>query len=420
MSIYHMNISIIGRSKGKSAVAAAAYRSAQSLREDETGIQYDFSRKHFVAHSEILLPPQAPARFSDRTILWNSVQEAEKNKNAQLSREFEMAFPNEISFEDAKEIARRFCIEQLVGRGMCADMNIHWKPGNHHVHILTTLRSIKEDGTWAPKAKKVYDLNEAGERIYQKTDKDGRKVYKSHKEDYNDWNNKENVEIWRKAWADICNEYLDESTRIDHRSYARQGIDIEPTIHEGFAARKLEEGQNPIESERLSINREIKERNAVRKLITGAASPIRIEIDRKIEKIKEALEVYEQRYSAARKLDKTDRGIPEFGFGSDPATGTGYPIVGKLAAKAESTDRFIERTEHEIARTEEDIDATGNFITDMLGRIRDYIRRKWDALMEKIRNRQYDYDEVENAIQCHESNIEELKDDEQSQGPIMM
>lgn len=61
-----------------------------------------------------------------------------------------------------------------------------------------------------PKSKKVYDLDENGEKIFQKTDKTGRKQYKSHKEDFNNWNEKERVEEWRSAWAKCCNELLAE------------------------------------------------------------------------------------------------------------------------------------------------------------------------------------------------------------------
>jgi len=61
----------------------------------------------------------------------------------------------------------------------------------------------------------------------------------------NDWNSTERVEEWRKAWADVCNRKLEiegvgAEKKIDHRSYARQGIEQKPTVHEGFAARAIE------------------------------------------------------------------------------------------------------------------------------------------------------------------------------------
>lgn len=57
----------------------------------------------------------------------------------------------------------------------------------------------------------------------------------------NDWNDRGNVEKWRKSWADICNRYLSVEQQIDHRSYERQGIPLEPTVHEGFRARQMEQ-----------------------------------------------------------------------------------------------------------------------------------------------------------------------------------
>ena len=99
MSIYHLSVKIIGRSGGRSAVAAAAYRSGDKLYEKEKGKSYDYSRKSGIAYSEIMLPENAPAEFMDREILWNSVEEIEKQSNAQFSREVEVAFPVELSDE---------------------------------------------------------------------------------------------------------------------------------------------------------------------------------------------------------------------------------------------------------------------------------------------------------------------------------
>ena len=75
----------------------------------------------------------------------------------------------------------------------------------------------------------------------------------------NDWNNQDNAIIWRKAWADVCNQYLEHDKKIDHRSYAEQGIEELPTIHEGYIARKIE--ANGGVSERCEINREIRGHN---------------------------------------------------------------------------------------------------------------------------------------------------------------
>ena len=84
------------------------------------------------------------------------------------------------------------------------------------------------------KSKKEYDIDENGERIRLPS---GR--YKTHKVDLTGWNDKGNALLWRKAWADISNAYLERAgrpERIDHRSNAERGIDELPTVHMGVAA----------------------------------------------------------------------------------------------------------------------------------------------------------------------------------------
>ena len=89
IAIYHWNIGIVSRGKGKSAVAAAAYRSGEKLTNEWDGMTHDYTRKGGVVHTEIMLPPHAPPSFSDRSTLWNSVELYEKAGNAQLAREID-------------------------------------------------------------------------------------------------------------------------------------------------------------------------------------------------------------------------------------------------------------------------------------------------------------------------------------------
>ena len=41
----------------------------------------------------------APPEFADRSILWNSVEQIEKARDSQLTREIEAALPRELSGE---------------------------------------------------------------------------------------------------------------------------------------------------------------------------------------------------------------------------------------------------------------------------------------------------------------------------------
>ena len=270
IAIYHCSIKIVSRGKGKSAVAAAAYRSGEKLTNEWDGLTHDYTKKGGVVHSEILLPAHAPPAFSDRSTLWNSVELSEKSNNAQLAREVEIALPVELSREEQTRLVREYCSSQFVSKGMIADFNLHdTGGGNPHAHILLTMRPLDEKGAWLQKSKKEYVLDENGEKIRLPS---GR--YKTRKVDLVDWNNRENAEVWRRAWADLANEYLAQNNRperIDHRSYERQGIDQLPTIHVGVAASQME--KKGIVTERGELNRSIKAANRIlreiRRLVRG-------------------------------------------------------------------------------------------------------------------------------------------------------
>ena len=113
--------------------------------------------------------------------------------NSQLARRIVLAFPVEVPKEQYLKMIREFCQKQFVSKGMIADFAIHDKgDGNPHAHILLTLRAMDEHGKWLPKARKVYDLDENGERIQLPSGN-----WKCHKENTVDWNDQKYAEIWR-------------------------------------------------------------------------------------------------------------------------------------------------------------------------------------------------------------------------------
>ncbi|KXO14818.1 MobA/MobL family protein [Clostridiales bacterium KA00134] len=260
MAIYHLSIKIISRGKGKSAVAASAYRSGEKIKNEYDGIVHDFTRKGGIAHTEILLPQNAPQEFVNRSVLWNSVEKIEKSKNSQLAREIEVALPKELDREKQINLVREYVKENFVKVGMCADIALHDKnDGNPHCHILLTMRPLNEDTTWGAKSKKEYILDENGEKVKLKSGN-----YKTRKINTTDWNEQGKAEEWRKAWADITNKYLEENSihdKVDHRSYQRQGIEQIPTIHLGVSATQME--KKGIATDRGNINREIKHQKAI-------------------------------------------------------------------------------------------------------------------------------------------------------------
>ena len=260
MAIYYLEIKVGSRGKGQSAIASAAYRAGAKLKDDEIGKTFDYTRKSGVVHSEISLCVNAPKEYADRETLWNAVHKVEKASNSRLFREILVAIPNELQRDEQIQLVREY-VKGLTDRGMCCDWNIHDKgDGNPHAHIMCTVRSLTEKGTWAAKSRKQYVLDENGNRIPLKNkDKNGRTQYKSYKIDYNNWNEKERVEEWRAEWAFCCNKYLSPEQKIDHRSYQRQGKEIIPQIHEGYASRKRE--QMGLTSDRCEYNRQVKKDN---------------------------------------------------------------------------------------------------------------------------------------------------------------
>ena len=264
MAIYHCSIKIIKRSQGRSTVAAAAYRSGEKLTNAWDGITHDYTKKGGVVHSEILLPAHAPQEFSDRSTLWNSVEKSEKNRNAQLAREIEIALPAEIDRGSQIRLVRKYVQDVFVSAGMCADFSIHDKgDGNPHAHIMLVLRPLLENGEWGAKCRKEYDLDGRGQRIPLPSG-----GFKSHRVNTSDWNDPGKAEEWRAQWARYANamlEFRNLPQRVDHRSYARQGIQKIPSVHMGVAATQME--CRGLATEKGTTNREIAAQNRLLKEI---------------------------------------------------------------------------------------------------------------------------------------------------------
>ena len=199
MASYHFSAKIVGRSDGRSAVAAAAYRSGSMIERAETGDTQDYRRKGGVVSADLLTPDHAPDWARDRSHLWNSVEGVENRKNSQLAREFELALPNELSQGQARALVIGWARRELVARGMCADVCVHdpepvpGKGRNRHAHVLCTVRGFDGDG-WA--------------RTKERT-----------------WNDKAVLVHLRASWAEAQNSALQAAgcvDRVDHRSLADQ------------------------------------------------------------------------------------------------------------------------------------------------------------------------------------------------------
>ena len=268
-------IIIVQRSKGNSAVAGAAYQAGEKLFSEYDQKPKDHRKKqHEVVYTEIMLPTNAPPEYADRATLWNSAEEVEKQWNSQLARRFVVALPREVPLEMCPQMMQEYCNEHFVSKGMCCDFAIHDPdpPGhNPHCHIMLTMRAIDENGKWMPKSRKVYDLDENGERIKLPS---GR--WKCHKESTVDWNEQYHAEEWRHGWEVIQNKYLElagSAERVDMRSYERQGLDIIPTVHMGAAVSALE--RKGIETNIGNLNRDIKAANRMMNAIRSTIKSLR-------------------------------------------------------------------------------------------------------------------------------------------------
>ncbi len=220
MALYHFSAKVIQRSQGRSAVAAAAYRAAEELHDKLLDQDHDYTAKQHVVHSEIMLPNGALERWLDRETLWNEVEAAERRKDAVLARDIEISLPRELGQAEAVALVQDFVREQFVARGMVADLNVHWTKARDggeqpHAHVMLTMRGVEGDG---------FGLKQRG------------------------WNDKALLRTWRERWAEVANARLHElghDARIDHRSYADQGIDLEPQHKIGPAGARREERQHP-------------------------------------------------------------------------------------------------------------------------------------------------------------------------------
>ncbi len=272
MAIYHFKTSIVRASKGKCAVASAAYQAGTTLHDERLGETFSYKTKDEVVYSEVMLPENAPEQLQDRSVLWNEVEKVNNRKNSQYARQIEFSLPIEWSEEERISYARDFIKKTFVDQGMVADWAYHDKPGNPHVHCMTTLRGFNKNGTWATMEKKAYVLDENGNRIPEIDPKTGKqkirirkgkyeeKIWKRETVQVNNWNKRSTLIKWRKDWADFANSHLTSENHIDHRSYKEQGIDKIPTIHEGPGMRELE--KRGIVSNNREENREINKLNS--------------------------------------------------------------------------------------------------------------------------------------------------------------
>lgn len=150
MAIYHTRIKMFSRSKGHSALAAAAYRAGIKLFDEVTGDHHDYRRRGGVLSTRCFAPVDAPSWAMDPQTLWQQVHIKEKRKDSQLAREFEIALPAELTDEQRCELSWDICRDLIDRYGFAIQASIHEPPVkdglNWHLHALATTRRIRDDG----------------------------------------------------------------------------------------------------------------------------------------------------------------------------------------------------------------------------------------------------------------------------------
>lgn len=194
MAIFHIDFKILKRSEGKSSLYLSAYNSRMRLKDEKTGLVFNYEKKkEDLMHSDILLPKNAPESFKNRSVLWNEV-EKQKRKDSQLSRYFICALPRSLSLQENKKLLEEYIQKNFINKGMCADYAIHndAENNNPHAHVMLTMQNVNETGF----------LNKNRE-----------------------WNKKENIDIWRRSWSVSINKYLRQNKKSDyvtHLSFLKQ------------------------------------------------------------------------------------------------------------------------------------------------------------------------------------------------------
>ncbi|MEH2980237.1 MobA/MobL family protein [Bacillus amyloliquefaciens] len=244
MSTYHFSARYISKSS-QSAIAKAAYVSNEPIYSERDQEVKKYKTRIVKPESFILAPSHAPDWVYDRETLWNEVEKVEKQWNAVVMREVEIALPIELNNEEQTDLVREFVQENFISDGMVADVNIHRdRAHNPHAHILLTVRPFQENGKWIEnKSKKIYITDENGNPVLNKNGKQ-----KTYNRDLTGWKSKEKLIKWRKNLAEKINEsYKQKGIKkfVSHLSYEEQGLDKKPkqrlTKSEYFVEKKAKE-----------------------------------------------------------------------------------------------------------------------------------------------------------------------------------
>ena len=244
VAIYHLSVKSVSRATGRSAPAAAAYRTGERIVNERDGMTHDYSHRTGVEQSFIVAPTGAEWAY-DRSALWNAAEAAEKRKDAKVAREYEVALPAELSAKGRADLARAFAAEIVERYGVAADVAIH-APGkdgdsrNHHAHILTTTRTVSADGLGV-KTRQLDQSTTASVEVEQLRDVWGGLTNRAlEREGVGERVDHRSLAARREAALDVVQDQARPESERQAAERQAQDLDREPTVHLGPAAAAIE------------------------------------------------------------------------------------------------------------------------------------------------------------------------------------
>jgi len=276
-----------------STVAKSAYNSRQKEYDETQNHTYNYSSKEDHVYHNVTLPEGCPEEWKQPEKLWNANEKFETEQNTtRKGKQFIIAIPQELTQEQTEKAINEFQ-DYFAKMGYASQADQHEPDSkrsadeiekNRHVHVLTTARKITNGEFEQIKEKKVFanDRNEDGKPIFNPEKPDAKtnpeyrvpvldengeqkvrarkgkgeeKLWERVRVQDNPLDRRETVEAARAEWARICNSYLSEDQKIDHRSYERQGSERVAEIHEGIGSHKEQD-------DRKAYNEEVRQTNA--------------------------------------------------------------------------------------------------------------------------------------------------------------
>jgi hypothetical protein len=299
VAIFHLSTKPISRSAGRSAVAAAAYRTQSLLVDERQGLTHDYERRSGVEYTELVLPEEADRAYWTRQQLWNAAEFAEVRKDARTAREWELALPDELSPEGRQKLAVGFAGELASRYGCAVDVAIH-APGregdhrNHHAHLLATTRVVAGSSLGEKVAIELSDAKRLSLGLGQ---------------------GRQEIEQVRSLWAERTNQALEKQgieQKIDHRSLEAQreealtagdiiraaALDRMPETKLGWKASAME--RRGIETERGQQLREVKQENTLRQVLMHQIEKLRELAQRVEQAVKSGIGEFRQKLAMWR------------------------------------------------------------------------------------------------------------------------